>query len=134
MNISEFSILIGGILSLGMVIFHMRFYILFGWKTEFEKVQRISHNIFYTIHIALLLFFVIFSIISFLYLKELAGCTGMAFGINLLYALFWLWRSLWQIFYFKNPSVTKKSALHYILTLVFSLLFISYAIPIILKI
>jgi hypothetical protein len=134
MNISEFSILIGGILSLAMVIFHMRFYVLFGWKTEFEKVQRISHNIFYTIHIALLLFFVIFSIISFVYLKELAVCTGLAFGINLLYALFWLWRTLWQIFYFKYPNGVKKSALHYILILVFSLLFISYSIPVILKI
>jgi hypothetical protein len=128
MSISEFSIIFGGLLSLVMVVFHMRFYILFGWKSEFEKVQRISHNIFYTIHIALLLFFVIFSIISFVYLKELASCTGLAFGVTLCYALFWLWRTLWQIFYFKA-----KSTLHYILILVFSLLFISYALPVIMK-
>ena len=135
MNISEFSILTGGILSFAMVIFHLKFYNLFGWKTEFEKVQLKNRNIFYTIHIALILFFVIFSIISIVYFKELAVCTGLAFGISLLYSIFWLWRTIWQIFYFKYPEEIKsKPALHYIVILIFSLLLISYAIPVILEI
>ena len=134
MNISEFSILTGGILSFAMVIFHLKFYNLFGWKTEFEKVQLKNRNIFYTIHIALILFFVIFSIISIVYFKELAVCTGLAFGISLLYSIFWLWRTIWQIFYFKFPEgIKSKPALHYIVILIFSLLFISYVIPVILK-
>jgi hypothetical protein len=128
MNISELSILAGGILSLVMVIFHMRFYVLFGWKSEFEKIHPKNTRILYTIHIALLLLFVIFSILSFIYYKELAGATGLAFGMVLLYALFWLWRAIWQILYFKA-----KSTIHYILILIFCLLFISYLVPVILK-
>jgi hypothetical protein len=133
MNISELSILAGGILSLVMVIFHMRFYVLFGWKTEFEKVHQGNTRILYTIHIALILFFVIFSILSFVYYKDLAEVTGLAFGIVLLYALFWLWRTIWQIYYFKHPKGVKKSALNYFVLLIFSLLFISYIIPVLLN-
>lgn len=128
MNISEFSVLTGGILTLGMLIFHIKFYVLFGWKSEFGKIQILNHRILYTIHIALILFFLIFSLLSFTYLKELSACSGLAFGVMLFYALFWLWRVIWQIFYFKG-----KTTLHYFLILIFSLLFITYFIPIILK-
>jgi hypothetical protein len=133
MNISEFSIIFGGLLSLVMVVFHTRFYILFGWKSEFEKIQTRNNRIIYTIHIALILFFVIFSILSFVYYKELADATGLAFGVVLLYTLFWLWRTIWQVIYFRHPKGVKKSALHYIVLLIFSLLLISYLIPVILK-
>jgi hypothetical protein len=133
MNISEFSILVGGILSFALVIFHTRFYVLFGWKDDFEKVQRKNKNILYTIHMALILLFVIFTIISFVYMKELAAASGLAFGICLLYSLFWLWRAIWQVAYFKFPADAKKSALHYILILVCLLLFISYLVPVIMK-
>ena len=133
MSISEFSILTGGFLSLAMVIFHLKFYKLFDWKADFQKVQKRNHYIFYTIHLALFLLFIIFSIISFVYYKELASCTGLAFGITILYSLFWLWRAVWQIYYFKFPEGSSMPILHYILTLVFLLLFLSYLVPIILK-
>jgi hypothetical protein len=67
-------------------------------------------------------------------MRELAGVTGLSFGVVLLYSLFWLWRTIWQIFYFKYPEGVKKPALQYILILIFSLLFISYLVPVIMKI
>lgn len=129
MNISEFSILCGGILTVAMVIFHTRFYVMFGWKSEFEKVQLKNHYIFYTIHLALILLFVIFGIVSLVYFKELAACTGLAFGLDLLYALFWLWRAIWQIVYFKG-----KTTIHYLIILITTLLFIFYILPVIMKV
>jgi hypothetical protein len=134
MNISELSIIFGGLLSLVMVVFHSRFYVIFGWKSEFEKILPKDRRILYTIHIALILFFIMFSALSFIYYKELASASGLAFGVILFYALFWLWRTLWQIIYFKHPKGVKKSSLHYIVLLIFCLLFISYLIPVILKI
>jgi hypothetical protein len=129
MNISEFSILFGGVLSLFMAIFHSRLYKMFEWKYELVKLQVRNRRILYSIHIALTLLFFIFALLSLIYFKEMAGCSGMAFGITLLYALFWLWRTIWQVYYFKA-----RTTLHYIMLLIFSLMFISYSIPIFLKI
>lgn len=134
MNISEFSILCGGVLSALMVSFHLRFYKLFGWAEDFEKIHPKNRKILYTIHIALILFFIIFSFLSFIYYKELASASGPAFGITLLYALLWLWRTIWQIVYFKYPAGTKKPTLHYIVILFCSLLFIAYSLPLLLLI
>jgi hypothetical protein len=129
MSISEFSVLSGGILSLFMTIFHSRLYEMFEWKSEFDKIQIRNKRIFYSIHIALILFFLSYTLLSFFYYKEMAGCAGISFGVTLFYSLFWLWRAIWQIYYFKA-----KTTLHYAMLLVFSLLFISYALPVIMKI
>ena len=129
MSISEFSVIFGGVLSLTLAIFHSRLYVMFEWKSEFEKIQVRNKRIFYTLNLAIILLFAIFAMLSFIYYKELGNCTGLALGVNLLYSLFWLWRTLWQIYYFKA-----KTALRYIMILTFSLLFIAYALPVFLKI
>lgn len=136
MNICQILIIIGGILSLFIGIFHTRFYKLFTWGIEFEKIGLTNNKIFYTIHIALLLFFFIFSVVSFVYFDELSRGEGVAFGIMLLYSLFWLWRTLWQIFYFKpsnNRRLRKLYYMHYLLIVWFFLLFIVYFIPVVIK-
>jgi hypothetical protein len=102
---------------------------MFEWKSEFEKIQVRNKRILYSIHIALTLFFLGFALISLFYFKEMAGCTGISFGITLFYSLFWLWRTIWQVYYFKA-----KTTLHYFILLVFSLLFIAYTLPVILTI
>lgn len=134
MSTNELFVFIGGILSFAMVVFHMFFYKLFGWQEEFEKVQPRNKRIFYTIHIALILLFLLFAIISFVFTKELATCKGLALGIMLGYSIFWLWRTIWQIIFFKTTkeSPVQMRRLHYLLIVVFALLFIFYFLPIIL--
>ena len=133
-------VIVGGSLSLLMVIFHTQFYKLFNWKEEFEKITPRNQRIFYTVHMALLLLFVIFFILSFVYLDELSQCRGAAFGIMAGYSLFWLWRTIWQIVYFKPPKKTGKNKstrkllfIHYFLIVVFFILFLAYSVPVILK-
>ena len=127
-------IIAGGILSLLMVIFHSRFYQLFDWGREFKNITLRNQRIFYTIHIALLLLFVAFAVLSFVYVDELSRATGLALGVTGVYSAFWLWRAVWQIVYFRLP---KKSGarnmpfLHYVLIAIFILLFIVYLVPII---
>ena len=81
--LSLVSIYCGGVLSLLMGIFHTQFFKLFKWKKELEKITGTNKNIIYTIHIALLLLFFGFAVLSLLYAKELSLCTGISFGLNL---------------------------------------------------
>ncbi len=132
MFISKICIMIGGILSLLMALFHTKFYKLFNWKKDFEKISNANQKIFYTIHLALLLLFLVFSFISFAYTTELSQCSGLACGITISYSLFWLWRTIWQIIYFrppKNQKAGKMIFLHYLLIIVFGILFVVYLVP-----
>lgn len=134
MKTNELFILMGGTLSLLMVIFHGFFYRLFNWKAEFKKIQSVNRRIFFTIHLALILLFATFTFFSFLYFREMAACDGMAFGVVISYAAFWLWRMIWQVIYFKQPKpARKRPALHYGLVVAFGLLFIFYAVPVLMK-
>ncbi|MCK4662216.1 MAG: hypothetical protein KAT68_05085 [Bacteroidales bacterium] len=125
--ISLISIYAGGILTLLMAIFHTRFYKLFKWKAEYSHVTEINKKIFYTIHLALLLVFFIFGFLSLIYAQELSKSTGISFGINLMISIFWFWRTIWQLLYFKGKIM------HYVLIIIFSLLCMSYLIPVISK-
>ena len=131
MKTNEIFILCGGILSFVMVIFHCSFYKLFSWNDEFKNIRLANHRIFFTIHIALILLILTFAIISFIYFQELANCKGLACGLTVCYSVFWLWRAIWQIVYFKIPkNVTKVPPMHYITTIIFTVLFILYAMPV----
>jgi hypothetical protein len=136
MTIAQICIIIGGMLSLFMAAFHSRFYRMFYWRQEFRKLSLPNQRILYTIHIALLLLFLAFALLSFIYVGELSQSKGMALGIIGLYALFWLWRTIWQIAYFRPPKGSdfkKKPFIHYFLIAIFALLFIVYGIPVALR-
>ena len=126
--ISLISIYAGGILTLFMAVFHTRFYVIFKWKEEFEKISSLNQRVFYTIHLFLTLIFIFIGILSLVYAKELSQCTGIAFGFNILIAIFWLIRTIWQVFYFKGGKL-----MHYALIIYFFLLYVSYSIPVVMK-
>lgn len=128
-EIALISIYTGGTLSLAVAIFHTRFFSFFRWKREFERITTINKNILYTIHLALLMLFFGFAALTFLYAEELSGCAGMALGINVLLSLFWLWRAIWQVVYFKPGRRGRLLLLHFLLFAIFLLLFVCYSIP-----
>jgi len=137
MLISKICIIIGGFLSLFMALFHTQFYKLFNWQKDFEKISAINQKVFYTIHLASLLLFLVFSFLSFAFTNELSQCSGLACGVTFAYSLFWLWRTIWQMIYFRPPKSQKAEKmifLHYLLIIVFAILFVVYLIPFIFKI
>ncbi len=81
-------------------------------------------------HAALFLLFSGYAFVSLVYTRELAASNGLALGINLSYALFWLWRTIWQIAYFKPEKKGRFRTMHAILIIIFFILFISYSLPI----
>ena len=117
----------GGALTLLMALFHTLFYRLFKWQAESERMSPVNRRIFYTIHLALLLLFFALGAVSVLGAPELARCRGVSFGLVLAMALFWLWRAVWQLAYFRGGKM------HYALTAWFFLLFAAYALPLVIR-
>lgn len=125
--VSLTSIYFGGVLTLLMAVFHTRFYKLFKWKPEFRNVTQLNRKVFYTIHLALTLLFFGFGFLTLIYAQELSKCVGISLGINLLISILWIWRTIWQVIYFKGKTM------HYVLIACFFLLFVSYLIPVMVK-
>jgi len=125
------SIYIGGTLTLLIAILHTRYYKMFNWKTDFEKITIVNAKIIYTIHLALLLLFFLIGIISILYAKELSMSVGLANGLNILFSAFWIWRLIWQFAYFKKKKRQKRSPIVVFLNTVFLLLIVSYSVPVV---
>jgi len=128
---SLISVYIGGVLTILMAFLHTRYYKMFNWKTDFEKVSIASARIIYTLHIALLLLFFIIGLISILYANELSQSNGLANGLNILLTLFWIWRFIWQFSYFKREKTQKLPFIVILLSTLFVLLIISYLIPVV---
>lgn len=129
----EAAIITGGVLSLMMAWFHRGFYVLFGWRREFEKITPLNGKILYTIHVALGLLLLGFALVSFVYWRELARGEGLAAGVTLFYSLFWLWRTVWQLTYFRRPRSAARAGrpvLHYALVVIFASLFVAYLVPV----
>jgi hypothetical protein len=132
-SLSLISIYTAGILTLFMSIFHSRFFKLFRWEDDFKLISPVNRNIFYTIHIALLLLFYGIAALTLAYAEELSLCRNLSAGFNLMLAILWLWRALWQIFYFRPDKKSKMIAMHYILIVYFSAISFAYGLPLILK-
>ncbi|MFQ5640247.1 MAG: hypothetical protein ACE5IR_19885 [bacterium] len=133
MNLIKLGIVFGGILSLALAVFHCRFYKRFNWQAEFEKMSLVNSKIFYTLNIALILFFLIFAFMSFSHAEELSRGEGLAGVIVAAYSLFWLWRTVWQVIYFSPSKMNMKQSqliMHYSLILLFVVLFILYLAPV----
>lgn len=131
MTLAEAAVIAGGILSLMMAWFHRGFYVLFGWRREFEKILPVNAKIFYTIHLALTLLFLGFAVLSLVYFHELGRGEGLAAGVTLFYSLFWLWRTAWQVVYFgpRRSAKARKPILHCTLVAIFAALFVLYLVP-----
>ena len=137
MQISQIFIFTGGLLHLCMGIFHTRFYSMFGWKDVFGKIDKSQQRIFYTIHQALLLLFFLTGILSIIFSGELAKASGSVLPILIAFVLFWLWRGVWQLAYFKIPKSKRFHQFrkrHYFLTLCFFLLALAYLGPVVFSI
>lgn len=131
--IDKYMIMGGGILTLLMALFHFRFPVLFQLEQDFNKIGMPKARIHFTIHVALFLLFIGIGSLSVFYSEEMAKEFGVGFGICIMLASFWLWRTLWQIIYFKLPKGPKPKApliMHYSLTVVFALLALMYSFPI----
>ena len=129
--VSLISIYLGGILTLIIALYHSQLYKMLNWSEEFEKIENANRKILYTIHLALTILFFIIGIVTIFYASELSKSTGLAFGINLSLACFWVWRIFWQLTYQKKEKGRKTTPTDYVKIVVPLMLAVSYLLPII---
>lgn len=128
------SVIFGGILTFLMFFFHTRLYKMYGWQQDLSNMTLANQRILYTIHIALLLLFLAFSVVSLIFYRELSQPEGLAVGLLIALSVFWIWRTVWQIFYFKVPPGTASvPVMNYALAAVFALLAVAYILPLVLQ-
>ena len=127
------SVIIGGLLSFTLAIFHCFFYRYFKWKDEFKNISVVNARIFMTFHIGIIAVFLFFAYLSVVYTEELTRGDGLAGIVVGFYALMWLFRLVWQLTYLK-PLRKEKPLLHSILTVWFLLLFAAYVTPLVVKV
>ena len=124
------SICVAGGLTLLLAVLHCRFYSMFGWAEAFSLISPLNARILYTIHLALLLLFFVLGAISIGFAGELSRARGLALAIDGLLSLFWLWRLVWQLIYFKRAPRQRISPVAIFLSSVFFLLFVAYGVPV----
>jgi len=124
------SIYVGGVLTVLLALFHARFYRMFNWGADLKKIGLLNRRVLYTIHLALLLVFFMVGALSLMYAGELGASTGLAFGLNLLFSLFWVWRLVWQLYYFKGKRGQKVPPVSVLMVVWFALLAVAYLFPV----
>ncbi len=126
-------IILGGVLSVALAIFHCCFFYYFKWEDDLKNVSHLNGRVFITLHIGIIALFLFFAFISFFYTKELSRCNGLGGAITGFYAFLWWFRLVWQVTYLKGFNKERK-LLHYILVVWFSLLAGAYTIPLVIKV
>ena len=124
------SIYVGGVLTILLALFHARFYRMFNWAVDFGKIALLNRRVLYTVHLALLLLFFMVGALSLIYAGELGTSTGLAFGFNLLYSLFWIWRLVWQLYYFRGKTGQRVPLVGVLMVVWFALLAGAYLLPV----
>ncbi len=97
-------IYIGGIFTLIVAVYHTQLSKKLDWAVDFKKIATHNAKTFYTINLALTILFFIIGFISIVYASELSKGNGLAFGFNLSYSGFWIWRFIWQVTY-QKPNI-----------------------------
>lgn len=90
----------GGLFHIGLIVFHLLFARLFHWGVELAKLGFINRQIMPVMNNVLILLFAGFAWLSFVYADELTG-TPLGYAVLLGVALFWLWRAMLQVIYFR---------------------------------
>jgi hypothetical protein len=123
---------VAGVISVIIGLGHTAFHRIFGWESDFQKITALNAKIFMTIHIATTLLLLWLGVLTFRYAALLSQSTEVASIICLSLSIFWCWRLIWQVLYFKPSKIEHDNrllALHYVLILLFAALVIAYATP-----
>lgn len=114
-----------GVYSLAFAIFHTRFWKLFNWKDDLNKLQHANKAIMQIANLRLIYFFLFVAATCFIFPNELLNTKlGMFFLAG--NSLFWAGRTIEQFIFLKvdHPMV-------HLLTYIFILGAIMFAVPVI---
>lgn len=116
-----------GLHSVALAVFHLFFWKIFDWKNDLKHLSFANRAIVQILNTRLIYFFIFIAFLCFVYPHELAN-TNLGKAIFAGISLFWLGRTIEQFIFLK-----KHNAFIHILTLVFILGAILFALPLILS-
>ncbi|WPC65398.1 hypothetical protein SBP18_12905 [Rhodoferax ferrireducens] len=127
-----FGLQVAGIISVVIGIGHTAFHRIFRWHRDFQRISALNVKVFTTIHIATTLFLLAAGALTFRYAALLSQSTEVASVVCLSLFVFWCWRLIWQVLYFKPSKIEhdrRLLLLHYVLVLLFAALAVGYGAP-----
>ncbi|MBI5342613.1 MAG: hypothetical protein HZB63_04765 [Deltaproteobacteria bacterium] len=129
----EFALQAAGIVTVLIGIGHTAFHRIFGWKRAFASISVHNAKVFTTIHIGSTIFLYLVGALTLRYSALLSQSTEPASVLCVSLSLFWSWRLLWQLTYFKPSPIkqdTRFLVMHYAFTLSFAFLVAAYGAPV----
>ena len=93
-------LLVGGCYSLAFAVFHLLFWRIFKWNTELKQLSFLNRAIMQVLNLCLIWVFVIFGYVSLFHADGLLS-TSLGHSLLVLIALFWLFRAIEQIIFFR---------------------------------
>lgn len=123
---NELLIKLGGIYTIGLIIFHVLFWRLFAWPASLASLNHVNRATMQVLNISITLIFCIVAYVSFVHTAELLHT---ALGNTLLVLISWLWliRAVLQVVFYKLQHIASVG-----LTLYFLLGACLYGLPVIL--
>jgi len=94
---------VGGFFNLAFVVFHLLFWRIFKWNTDLKQVSFLNRSIMQVLNLCLIWVFVIFGYVSLFHTDGLLA-TSLGHSLLVLMALFWLFRAIEQIIFFRLKS------------------------------
>jgi len=123
MSDTKWLIFLCGLYSTGFAIFHIFFWRLFNWKNDLKKLTLANRAIIQIANLRLIYFFFFVAAICFRFPDELFGTPlGRFFLLGV--SLFWLGRTVEQFIFLRVKSVLVQ-----VLTFVFAIGTILFALP-----
>jgi hypothetical protein len=113
---------------------HLSFGRLFAWSPDLRRLPTVTARVFITLHVAVILVLTGLGGLTLLYARDLSTQPGLPRALCALLSLFWLWRLLWQVWYFRPAGITyptHKLVLHAVLIGLFLVLTVGYAAPLV---
>jgi hypothetical protein len=123
-NLKETMIIIGGCYNLAFAVFHMFFWRIFRWEVTLASLNSVNRAIMQVLNLHLTFVFLVMAYVSVSYANELIG-TGLGKVLLLASSLFWFFRVINQIIFFKL-----KNTMSIVFTVIFLLGGVLYLIPI----
>ena len=96
----EILIKAGGIYNIGMIVFHLLFWRIFDWSNDLESLSFLNRATMQVLNISLMFAFIIFAYVSLAHTEELLT-SSLGHTLLLLMALFWLVRTVQQVYFYK---------------------------------
>ena len=107
---------LGGIASLGWLLFHAFFWRLFEWPTQLQRVSAVNRGVMQVLNLCLSFVFLLFAIISLWYADTLLESAGLGRLLLAGMGAFWLLRLLEQPLFFGTSRVSHFFSLLFLLT------------------